>query len=74
MIILTQISQITQIIMKKTYSKSELAVLADVSYSTFYRFLKSRREYFIKKGISIYAKKLPRSVVDYLCEEYCFDL
>ena len=27
----------------KTYHKSELAKLADVSYSTFYRFLKNRR-------------------------------
>ena len=48
--------------------------MADVSYSTFYRYLKSRREYFIQRGISIYAKKLPRSVVDYLSKDYCFDL
>lgn len=60
--------------MKQSYSKSELAAMADVSYSTFYRYLKSRREYFIQRGISIYAKKLPRSVVDYLSKDYCFDL
>ena len=31
--------------MSKSYSKSELARMAGVSYSTFYRYLKSRRLY-----------------------------
>ena len=60
--------------MKRSYSKSELAKMADISYSTFYRYLKSRREQLSQMGISIYAKKLPRRVVDCLSEDYCYDL
>ena len=56
------------------YSKSELAALAGVSYSTFYRYLKSRREILTRMGISIHAKKLPGNVVHYLSEDYCIDL
>ena len=56
------------------YSKSELARLAGVSYSTFYRFLKTRRPVLEAMGISIYAKKLPPDTVKYLSEEYCIDL
>ena len=56
------------------YSKSELAKLAGVSYSTFYRFLKTRRKVLEAMGISIYAKKLPPDTVKYLSEEYCFDV
>lgn len=60
--------------MKRTYSKSELARMADVSYSTFYRYLKAHREQLSQMGVNIYAKKLPRRVVDYISEDYCFDL
>ncbi len=67
-------SNLTVSTMKRSYSKSELARMADVSYSTFYRYLKTRRELLSQMGISIYAKKLPRRVVDYLSEDYCFDL
>lgn len=56
------------------YSKSELARLAGVSYSTFYRFLKTRQSVLETIGITLYAKKLPPHVVKYLCEEYCIDL
>ena len=56
------------------YSKSELAAMANVSYSTFFRYLKSRRHVFEQMGISIYAKKLPPSVVDYIRDDYCIDL
>lgn len=55
------------------YSKSELAKLANVSYSTFYRYLKSRRHVFEQMGISIYAKKLPPSIIDYIRDDYCID-
>ena len=44
--------------MKHSYSKSELATMAGVSYSTFYRYLKTRRSRFDQMGLSIYAKKL----------------
>jgi hypothetical protein len=55
-------------------SKGELAHLAGVSYSTFYRFLKSRRSILESMGVSLYLKKLPPHVVKYLSEEYCIDL
>lgn len=58
----------------KYYSKSELATLAGVSYSTFYRFLKTRRQVLTNMGISRYAQKLPPCVVRLLCEQYCIDL
>ena len=57
----------------KYYSKSELAAMANVSYSTFYRYLKSRRKIFSQMGISIYAKKLPANIVRYISEDYCID-
>ena len=60
--------------MKHSYSKSELATMAGVSYSTFYRYLKTRRSRFDQMGLSIYAKKLPLSVVKDICDDYCFDL
>ena len=59
--------------MKHSYSKSELATMAGVSYSTFYRYLKTRRSRFDQLGLSIYAKKLPLSVVKDICDDYCFD-
>ena len=57
----------------KYYSKSELAAMANVSYSTFYRYLKSRRKVFSQMGISIYAKKLPANIVRYISDDYCID-
>ena len=57
----------------KYYSKSELAEMANVSYSTFYRYLKSRRRIFSQMGISIYAKKLPANIVQYISDDYCID-
>ena len=57
----------------KYYSKSELAEMANVSYSTFYRYLKSRREIFSQMGISIYAKKLPANIVQCISDDYCID-
>ena len=56
------------------YSKSELAKLAGVSYSTFYRFLKSCRLVLESMGITLYTKKLPPHIVRYLSEEYCIDV
>ena len=56
------------------YSKSELAQLAGVSYTTFYRFLKTRRARLEAMGISAYAKKLPPHAVKLLSEEYCVDI
>ena len=55
-------------------SKGELARLAGVSYSTFYRFLKTRRAVLESMGVTLYTKKLPPYVVKYISEEYCIDV
>ena len=60
--------------MKRTYSKSELAQLADVSYSTFYRYLRSRREILEKLGSSLKSKTLRGKALEYVCEDYCIIL
>ena len=65
---------ITQYDPHRFYSKSELARLAHISYSTFYRYLKTRRQVLAQKGIGIHTKKLPPSIVKYICEDYCIDL
>ena len=41
--------------MKHSYSKSELATMAGVSYSTFYRYLKTRRSRFNQMGLTGYS-------------------
>ena len=56
------------------YSKSELAKMAHVSYSTFYRFLVTRREQLSAMGVSIHAKKLPYNAVRLICHDYDIDL
>ena len=56
--------------MKRSYSKSELAVLADVSYSTFYRYLKTRRKVLSKLGSTPKAKTLRGKALDYVCTDY----
>ena len=56
--------------MKRYYSKSELAALADVSYSTFYRYLKSRRKILSKLGCSLKSKTLRGRALDYVCNDY----
>ncbi len=57
-------------IMKQSYSKSELAELADVSYSTFYRYLQSRRRQLTKFGCKAKAKILRGKALDYVCRDY----
>ena len=56
--------------MKRSYSKSELATLADVSYSTFYRYLKSRRKQLSKLGSKLKSKTLRGKALDYVCRDY----
>jgi hypothetical protein len=60
--------------MKEFISKRELAKNAHVSYSTFQRFLRSRRDVLDAFGVSPYAKKLPGYVAKYLIENYCIDM
>ena len=56
--------------MNRTYSKSELAVLADVSYSTFYRYLCTCRKELSKLGSPPKAKTLRGEALEYVCRNY----
>ncbi len=56
--------------MNRSYRKSELAALADVSYSTFYRYLKSRRKELSKLGSKLKAQTLRGEALDYVCRNY----
>ena len=56
--------------MNRSYSKSELAALADVSYSTFYRYLCTRREQLSELGINLKAKTLRGEALAFVCRDY----
>jgi hypothetical protein len=56
--------------MNRSFSKSELAQLADVSYSTFYRYLCSRRKQLSKLGSKLKAKTLRGKALEYICYDY----
>ena len=60
--------------MVKSMYKSELARLAGVSDSTFYRYLRTRRPILEKMGIPVTAKLLPPKAVKFISEDYCIDL
>lgn len=60
--------------MNKSYYKSELAELADVSYSTFNRFLKTHRKALEKLGSSVKAHILRGKALEYVCREFDIDL
>ena len=56
--------------MNRTYRKSELAVLADVSYSTFNRYLRTCRQELAKLGSTPKAKTLRGEALEYVCRNY----
>ena len=56
--------------MNRSYRKSELAELADVSYSTFYRYLKSRRKELSKFGSKLKAQTLRGEALDFVFRDY----
>jgi hypothetical protein len=58
----------------KSYLKSELAEMADVSYSSFYRFLRSRRTELTAMGCPLNGHKIRGKVLKYICEEYNIQL
>ena len=60
--------------MNKSYYKSELAELADVSYSTFNRFLKTHRKALERLGSSPKAHILRGKALEYVCREFDIDL
>lgn len=55
-------------------SKNTLARLADVSPSTFRRYLNTRRAVLASMGVTPKTQKLPPKAVRYICEDYCIDL
>ncbi len=56
--------------MDRTYKKSELAKLADVSYSTFNRFLRHHRKELDTLGSPVKAQKVRGKALEYICENY----
>ena len=56
--------------MDRTYKKSELAKFADVSYSSFNRFLRHHREELDKLGSPLKAQKVRGKALEYICENY----
>ena len=56
--------------MNRTYKKSELATLADVSYSTFYRYLCTCRDDLAALGSPLKAKTLRGEALEYVCRNY----
>jgi len=57
--------------MNMSYYKSELA---DVSYSTFNRFLRTHRKALEKLGSSVKAHTLRGKALEYVCREFDIDL
>ena len=60
--------------MNKSYRKSELAELADVSYSTFYRFQRSHQKELAELGVSPKAQTVRGKALEYICREYNIEL
>ena len=60
--------------MNKSYYKSELAEMADVSYSTFSRFLKTHRKTLERLGSSPKSHILRGKALEYVCREFDIDL
>jgi hypothetical protein len=58
----------------RSYLKSELAKLAGVSYSTFFRFLQSRCKELDAMGVNPNAHIMRGDVLDYVCREYNIQL
>ena len=54
----------------KSMFKSELAELAGVSYSTFYRFLCTRRDVLESMGCGLKSQKVRGRALMYICHEY----
>lgn len=54
----------------KAYFKSELAMMANVSMSTFTRWVQCHREELSRMGVNPKAKVLPPIAVKYLCDVY----
>ena len=60
--------------MSRSYIKSELADLAGVSYPTFNRYLKSRRDVLDSLGSPLHAKTLRGKALEFVCKDYDIDI
>ena len=58
----------------KSYTKKELAYLADVSPRTFCRWLQRHRKELEAMGVSAHCHILPPKAVKYLCDIYYFSV
>ena len=58
----------------KSYSKSQLAALADVSVKTLVRWMKRHQEELECLGVFQHTKVLPPIAVKYVCEMYGIDV
>ena len=54
----------------RAYFKSELAEMADVSYSSFFRFMVTRRKELDAMGVSRCCQKIRGKALEYICREY----
>ena len=54
----------------RSFFKSELAEMADVSYSSFYRFMVTRRKDLDAMGVSRNCQKFRGKALEYICREY----
>ena len=58
----------------KSYTKSQLAQLADVSLRTFSRWLSLHEKELNAMGVTKHTRLLPPKAVKYICEEYGIDI
>lgn len=54
----------------KSYTKSQLAAMADVSVTTFRRWMKHHEEALDQMGVARNARLLPPIAVKYLCDKF----
>lgn len=59
---------------KRTYNKRELARLAGVSYTTFYRWMVQHQEELRNMGAAPCAQTLHGKALALVCEEFNIDL
>ena len=58
----------------RAFHKSELAQMAGVSYSSFFRFLCTRRKELTAMGSPVRAQIVRGKVLNYICKEYNIQL
>jgi hypothetical protein len=54
----------------KYYSRKQLYVAANVSRTTFYRWLLNDQDVLSQMGVTPYQQLLPPDVVEYICKKH----